>query len=58
MNIIRQPRPGARFSRSEVRDDPVAPLLGEHSREVLTDLGVPDEEIKALIDAEVLMARD
>ncbi len=55
---IRQPRPGARFSRSEIRDDPVAPLLGEHSREVLTDLGVPDAEINALIDAEVLMARD
>ena len=55
---IRQPRPGARFSHSEVRQEPIAPMLGEHSRQVLSEAGVTDAEITALIETNVLNTRD
>ena len=50
---IRQPRPGAKFSRSEIRQRPIAPGLGEHSLEILAEHGYSDDDIKALIDARV-----
>ena len=55
---IRQPRPGARFSRSELRKEPIAPMLGEHSKEVLQETGISDADIAALIKENILMARD
>ena len=55
---IRQPRPGARFSRSELRKEPIAPMLGEHSKEVLQETGISDADIEALIKENILMARD
>ena len=55
---IRQPRPGARFSRSEFRKEPIAPKLGEHSREVLQQVGVSEEDIETLIKENILLARD
>ena len=55
---IRQPRPGARFSRSELRKEPIAPMLGEHSKEVLQQTGISDTDIERLIKENILMARD
>jgi crotonobetainyl-CoA:carnitine CoA-transferase CaiB-like acyl-CoA transferase len=36
---IRQPRPAARFDRTTVELTRAAPVLGQHSREILTELG-------------------
>ena len=52
---IRQPRPGARFSRSDVRQQAIAPMLGEHGAEILTDMGMSDDDVQALVDAGVLI---
>ena len=53
---IRQPRPGARFSRSEVRREPVAPGLGEHSVALLEELGLGEPEINGLIETGVVIS--
>ena len=53
---IRQPRPGARFSRSEVRREPVAPGLGEHSVALLEELGLGEPEINDLIETGVVIS--
>ncbi len=47
---IRQPRPGAKFSRSDIRKQPIAPALGQHSDEILLDLDFSEAEIKELVD--------
>ncbi|MDA0273433.1 MAG: CaiB/BaiF CoA-transferase family protein [Proteobacteria bacterium] len=52
---IRQPRPGAKFSRSDIRREPIAPGLGEHSVEILNDLALSESEIKELVDKGVVM---
>jgi crotonobetainyl-CoA:carnitine CoA-transferase CaiB-like acyl-CoA transferase len=52
---IRQPRPGAKFSRSDIRKEPIAPGLGEHSEEILKDLALSESEIKELVDKGVVM---
>ncbi len=52
---IRQPRPGAKFSRSDIRREPIAPGLGEHSREILTELGRSDDEVQSLIESGVVI---
>jgi crotonobetainyl-CoA:carnitine CoA-transferase CaiB-like acyl-CoA transferase len=44
----------ARFSRTEERAVFEAPGIGEHSREVLTEAGVGDSEIDALIETGVV----
>jgi len=51
---IRQPRPGAKFSKSEIRTGAVAPQLGEHSNEVLQDLGLSEEDIASLVESGVI----
>lgn len=60
------PRPGregwltpgrhARFSRTERVGTLAAPSLGEHTHEVLREVGYSDEEIAALIDARAAVA--
>jgi formyl-CoA transferase len=40
-----------RLSKTPVRLERAGPLLGEHSREVLSDLGLPENEIDGLLDA-------
>lgn len=52
---IRQPRPGARFSRSDIRREPIAPGLGEHSRKILGELGLSGKEIEALLEKGVVV---
>lgn len=52
---IRQPRPGAKFSRSEIRKEPIAPGLGQHSQEILRDLGLSEAEIKQLVDQGIVI---
>ena len=54
---IRQPRPGARFSRSHIHSHAVAPALGEHSKEVLTEAGLADDEIEELLKDGVIVQR-
>ena len=51
---IRQPRPGAKFSRSDIRKEAIAPHLGEHTDEVLADLGFSQEAIASLIESGVV----
>jgi crotonobetainyl-CoA:carnitine CoA-transferase CaiB-like acyl-CoA transferase len=51
---IRQPRPAARFDRTPSAIPRPAPLLGEHTREVLGELGVSAQEIEGLCAAGVV----
>jgi crotonobetainyl-CoA:carnitine CoA-transferase CaiB-like acyl-CoA transferase len=46
---VRQARPAARFGRTPSRAPSPAPALGEHTREVLTELGLVGEA-NALLD--------
>jgi crotonobetainyl-CoA:carnitine CoA-transferase CaiB-like acyl-CoA transferase len=50
---IRQPRPAARFDRTPAEIRHQAPVLGEHSREIVTGMGLDPQ---GLIDAGVLVA--
>jgi len=43
-----------RFSATPARIDRGAPLVGEHTREVLSELGVSTDRVSALLDAGVL----
>ena len=53
---IRQPRPGAKFSRSDIRTEAIAPGLGQHSEQILIELGVSESSIAELIEDGVVMA--
>jgi crotonobetainyl-CoA:carnitine CoA-transferase CaiB-like acyl-CoA transferase len=51
---IRQARPPARFSASPAGVRRLAPRLGEHTREVLREVGYADAEIEQLMEAKVV----
>jgi crotonobetainyl-CoA:carnitine CoA-transferase CaiB-like acyl-CoA transferase len=51
---LRQARPPARFDRTPAAAGRDAPRLGEHSREVLAELGMTPAEIAALAEAGVI----
>jgi crotonobetainyl-CoA:carnitine CoA-transferase CaiB-like acyl-CoA transferase len=46
---VRQPKPAARFERSEAEIGGPAPRVGEHSRDVLLDLGYSAGDIDRMI---------
>jgi crotonobetainyl-CoA:carnitine CoA-transferase CaiB-like acyl-CoA transferase len=46
---VRQPKPAARFERNEAAIGGPAPRVGEHSREVLRELGYDDAAIDRMI---------
>jgi crotonobetainyl-CoA:carnitine CoA-transferase CaiB-like acyl-CoA transferase len=55
---IRQPRPAARFDGTPARIRRPAPLLGEHSRDILLEAGLDETAIETLIaDGIVTQAR-
>ncbi len=51
---VRQPRPAARFDKTPAMIRRPAPGLGEHSREILLDLGYAEDEVNGLIARGVL----
>ena len=51
---IRQPRPAARFDRTPAQIQRPAPGLGEHSEEILSELGYSEEQINAFVAYGVL----
>jgi crotonobetainyl-CoA:carnitine CoA-transferase CaiB-like acyl-CoA transferase len=51
---VRQPKPAARFQRSEAAIGGPAPRVGEHSRDVLRDLGYGDGAIDKMVADEVV----
>jgi len=54
---VRQPKPAARFERNEAAIGGPAPRVGEHSRDVLRELGYGDDAIdKMIADKMVRMA--
>ncbi len=56
LGVIRQPNPVARFDERRAGDMRFAPRLGEHSREVLSELGIAESTIDELLGAGVLGA--
>lgn len=55
---LRQARPAARFSRTPSEPQNPAPALGEHTREVFTELGVSTEELDRLTTEGVIATPD
>ena len=53
---LRQARPAARFEGTPTRIRNGAPLLGEHTYDILREVGYDDAEIEAMVSAKVLHA--
>ena len=51
---VRQPKPAARFQRSEAEIGGPAPRVGEHSRDVLADLGYSAGDIERMVADKVV----
>ena len=51
---IRQARPAAQFSSRPYSTRQGAPKLGEHSLEVLSEIGLNEEEIEQLMNNQVI----
>jgi crotonobetainyl-CoA:carnitine CoA-transferase CaiB-like acyl-CoA transferase len=51
---IRQPRPAARFDKTPAQIRRHAPSLGEHSEELLAELGYKTDEIAVMVKEGVL----
>jgi len=54
---VRQPRPAARFEGFEFSANPLAPALGEHNEELLTELGYSAAHRQQLADQGVIPGR-
>lgn len=55
---VRQPKPAARFSVNEASIGGPAPRVGEHSREVLRELGYSESAIEEMIGARAVRVPD
>ncbi|MFP6705242.1 MAG: CoA transferase, partial [Alphaproteobacteria bacterium] len=53
---LRQARPAARFEGTPTSIRQGAPLLGEHTYDLLGEVGYSEQEIKALVEDHVLLA--
>jgi crotonobetainyl-CoA:carnitine CoA-transferase CaiB-like acyl-CoA transferase len=51
---VRQPKPAAQFSGTPARAPSPAPMIGEHSQEILCELGYGTAEVGDLADAKVV----
>ena len=51
---VRQPKPAARFEVNQAAIGGPAPRVGEHSREVLRELGYDDDAIDSMVAARML----
>lgn len=54
--VVRQPEPAARFSQTPASIRRPAPQLGEHSIEILDQLGMNQDAVERLIETGVLVA--
>ena len=55
---VRQARPAARFEKTPSEITNPAPLLGEHGREILLEIGYSEEEISKLLSEKKLFISD
>jgi len=55
---VRQARPAARFKKTPSEISRPAPKLGEHSREILLNLGYTEEKISSLISEKKLFVTE
>ena len=53
---VRQARPAARFSKTPTKLSRPAPKLGEHTHEVLSDIGINDTERKNLLNKKIIVS--
>lgn len=51
---VRQPRPSARFDRTPAKIRAMAPYLGEHNAEILSELGYSSADVERLDSEKVL----
>ena len=51
---VRQPRPAVQFEHAKPELNPLAPRVGEHNREILTELGYDEAAIRELSVARVV----
>ena len=57
LGMVRQARPGAKFSENDLRESSPAPALGEDSEEILSELGLDQSEIEKLFEAKIVFGR-
>lgn len=50
---VRQPRPAARFDKTPAEIDTPAPKLGEHTRDILSEIGYEGDECETLLSSSV-----
>ena len=55
---VRQARPAARFEKTPSEINSPAPLLGEHGREILMEIGYSEEKISKLLSEKKLFITD
>ena len=55
---VRQARPAARFEKTPSEINSPAPLLGEHGREILMEIGYSEEKISKLLSQKKLFITD
>lgn len=53
---VRQARPAARFSKTPTKLSRPAPKLGEHTHEVLSDIGINETKRKNLLDKKIIVS--